>query len=609
MSILSRITSFFGISEIKKDDQSKEKAIQKATVENVDVGTKLATGQVNPGDGHSGNNGQSQKGFDGTDNFARTQEAKVEIDTKELTKKYRKDPAAIIDSGVADRKYDAEQAEQLRGLIKDKTDLSDYLNLLEKGNLTNDDIVAGMQEIKKNKKTYLWGLIKTNKIDKEELGDGMSKGRRFRKHIESRVLAGLTRLGLEKPELKQNIDRMIAKTTVYKDDDMSEVHTYIEKHEDSAETYLNNAEKIENNKVNSFTGKSILHMSRNMTEHEELSGVILETAQREGMDDKNAVIITDNVVKNPDMVDVYTQNMRLRGKDGKYRFTAKNLSKQTSYMVDKTKEQIEQYGANVMELAQYSKLSGDNVTDSSINVTDYPDTKAQVIAAAENPEISGDEVSQLSSNLAKTAETNQDRTASTEGTSYTTSDTETATTNSNATVPIKNKEPEGIYALKEKEQTEFLRMKFANENDAQLVAKIVKNNPELQGCVEVLLNNKSLTASQALLIINKLSNPKLIEAYVNNPQGVEKLLAYRNITTLQMEQLVDTINSGKGTLLFSLLEQKIDPLKAMSMANSATDRGVEQKILDITKDNTIGTEDKYKFIREQMSGKETNFVC
>ena len=80
------------------------------------------------------------------------------IDIDELTKKYKKNPIAVLNElGI---NFDKNQIEQLKLFLKDKKSLKSFLNLIkENGSLKPGDIVAAVEKVSKYQPKNIGGRI------------------------------------------------------------------------------------------------------------------------------------------------------------------------------------------------------------------------------------------------------------------------------------------------------------------------------------------------------------------------------------------------------------------------------------------------------------------
>lgn len=611
MSLLSGIKSFFGISEVNKDDQLKTKAAQSATdTANIEIGNRLASGQVNNAQSGKQQGQTSQQDLSKGDGFVSNIKKDIDIDGKKLAKQYKENPLSALSDGIVGRKYSAEETTQLQKLLKDKDDLRNYFELAKKGNLSNADIVAGMNEFKENKRSFL-GLIKWNKLDEEKYATTMSKFRQYREDFSSKGLANTSRVIIENPELEAPTTHYMVKKNIYSEANVIDAVSYMESNPKKVELFFKNTTDIENIKndknATKFNGDTILNIGKKMTEDVELAPVLLETGKKSDMTDKYFTGIADNLVHNKDMKDSYLKFFRLKDSKGKDRFSAKNLYDQTNYMRTKNKKQIQQYEFNTLDLAKYAKLSGDNIVNTSNNMTDHPEIRSQVMEAAANDNISGDEVESTSTYLSRPEEANKptsDKTASSDGVSFAADIADgSAPTYRGASEPIKASVPQGIYDLQEKERAAFYRSKLSNENDSQYLINITKSNPSLAPSIEKLMNNPNITMTKIRALIDKYGdNPSILEAYIQNPAFFEKLSSHPNITSEQREQLAQFANSGKEDLLFELLS-KLGVAGTIVKMKEAISQNKEDDIKGILFSTELSGAEKTKAIQENKSGK------
>ena len=516
MSLISAIRGFFGI-ETKTEDLKKETA-NKTASDVANLPQLIATGKVTTPEGHSGeNNTQSNTG--GNDNFTSSINREIDIDPKKLAKEYKNDPISALNDKDIGRTYSAQEAEELSQLLKNKTDLRNYFELAKKGNLSNTDIIEGMKEIEANKKSFLF--IKWNKLDEEKLAKDMSAIRGIRTTFSAKNIAKTSTIMNLKEKLETKIKHYIANKEIYNDKSALEAINYMDENTEQADEFYANTQRMEGikgqNYVPKYSGETIVKTGKYVTENNDVADTVWQLADKKDMNNEYFSKTLDNLIQNKEMKTALSEFLNLKDQNGNDRFSAKNISEHSTYMVDKNAKTIERYIENTKELATYQHLSGDNIVTMSANVTDRPEIKTQVMKIAANENISGDEAATYSNTLAQRIETEQQQ--------YTTTIKESEYTHKSKAYEngLEEKDtvqssttPVDLSEIQRQKQEALLRATINNESDIQEILSLTETNPELTDTINSLLDK--IPSSKVAEIVKKYSDPKKLELYCTNPQ-------------------------------------------------------------------------------------------
>ncbi len=620
MSLISAIRGFFGI-ETKTEDLKKETA-NKTASDVANLPQLIATGKVTTPEGHSGeNNTQSNTG--GNDNFTSSINREIDIDPKKLAKEYKNDPISALNDKDIGRTYSAQEAEELSQLLKNKTDLRNYFELAKKGNLSNTDIIEGMKEIEANKKSFLF--IKWNKLDEEKLAKDMSAIRGIRTTFSAKNIAKTSTIMNLKEKLETKIKHYIANKEIYNDKSALEAINYMDENTEQADEFYANTQRMEGikgqNYVPKYSGETIVKTGKYVTENNDVADTVWQLADKKDMNNEYFSKTLDNLIQNKEMKTALSEFLNLKDQNGNDRFSAKNISEHSTYMVDKNAKTIERYIENTKELATYQHLSGDNIVTMSANVTDRPEIKTQVMKIAANENISGDEAATYSNTLAQRIETEQQQ--------YTTTIKESEYTHKSKAYEngLEEKDtvqssttPVDLSEIQRQKQEALLRATINNESDIQEILSLTETNPELTDTINSLLDK--IPSSKVAEIVKKYSdpkklelyctnpqlfdaNPELLEKYAKNPAYFEKLKFYTSVRDSQLGDFAQYMNSSKKDKVFTYFENHYTSTQVLSMLSSTNH--AEQKATDrILENNLISSIDKKSKIEQLKTGTKTS---
>ncbi len=620
MSLIGAIKSFLGVQEAKIEDSKKETTARtSADATTGKVGTMLATGQISESEAHSGENGQSTNTGTG-DTYTAALVQDVEIDIKKMAKTYKKNPHDALNDKTINREYNAQEAAELKELLKDKEDLKNYFELAKNGTLTNKDIVAGLKKLTENKTSYLWGLFKGNKLDEEKFASNMSRVRKIRKDFSSESTVRVSEVITNNEEYTDTAVHMMAKKETYSEANVVDGVNYMEKNPKEAEGFLNKLTEMEEIRTDKgaikYSGDTILKVTKARSSNAKISNVLLKAAQRKDMSDEPLTKITDNIEHTPEMALSMEKFIDKKDENGNYRFSVHNLTAQSDYMRGKNTEHIQAYTKNTMELAQYKKMSGDSVVECAKNITDYPKTREHVLDAAANETLSENQVVSMSRSLTRPEEANI-----TESTPDYASYTAETVQNEpqfakTVTYPIQNTAESIESKTFRTNQTAKTQVKnvFGSEKDFEYVAEQVKKNPELKDVIEKLYFNPNMPANKIASVIRQYSpqmleiyatnpvyydkNPKMLELMVKNKNFFDKLSVY-NLTTAQKEQLAAFANGSKKDVLFEMLDSGVSPDKAAMYLTTAKQENKENELSSLMSDNTLNSTERLEKLRNK----------
>ena len=640
MSLSGAIKSFLGVGEAKTEDSKKETQIRTAADPATGkIGTMLLTGQISETEAHSGQNGQ-QTNTGAGDTYTAAPVKDVEIDVKKMAKTYKKNPLEALKDATIGRTYSAEEAEELKELLQDKDDLQNYFELAKKGTLSNKDIIAGLKELTANKTSYLWGLIKGNKLDEEKFASNMSRVRKIRKEFTSNGVAHISKVITKNEEFTDTAVHMMSKRDTYNEENVIEGVDYMEENPKNAEAFFNNMVEMEeirkDNGAIKYKGDTILKVTKARTSNAQISTALIKAAKRTDMNDESLTKITDNVESTPQMAKAMEDFIDKKNSKGEFTFNAKNLEDQSSYLVGKSTKTIESYRKNTLELAGYDKMLGDAIVECAQRVTDYPQTLEDVMTAAADKNISCEEVVTISKSLTNPAEAynTQKATANSAATNNFATEKESIATASeakyvqNSANYLQTAEPQELrtsQAMTAPMNTETTARKditrvFGNESDFEYVAEQVKKAPELKPIIAKLYFNPNMPANKIAGLIKQYStqelevyandpiyfeqNPQMLKLYIKNKSFFDKLSLY-GVPAKQKEQLAAFASGPSKELLFEMLDNGISADKVLSYLTTAKQENKENELKTLVTDATINSAERLAKLRNKDFTKTT----
>lgn len=629
MSFIGAIKSFLGVSEAKTEELKKETQTRTATDPATGkIGQLLTTGQVSQSEAHSGKNGQSTNTGTG-DKYIATPAKDIDLDTKKKAKEYKKNPLEALNDATVGRKYNADEAAELKELIKDKDDLQNYFELAKKGALSNSDIVAGLKELAANKTSYLWGLFKGNKLNEEKFASNMDRVRKLRKEFSSDGSAQISKFITKNEEFTDTTVHLLAKRDVYSEKNVIDGVSYLEQNPKKGIEFFNNLTELEgirNEKGEiKYKGDTIIQSTRAMTSNKEIREPILTIAKRKGMDENTFSTISSRIENTPEMAPAMQEFAQTKDAKGEYRFNNNCLNTQSAFMNGKKAEEIELYRDNTVQLAGYQKLSGEQVVSCAGNVTTYPKTREQVMSAAANPSVSGDQVTSLSHSLTNPEEASNRPHSSNADTRTATSQNysaiEETAQKSGVSTPIGNSETvvqDRAISLLQQSNIKTNNI-FGTQKDYDFVAEQVKKNPELKSAIQKLYNNPNISANKIPKILKECSNSREVEIYASDPVYFEKnpsmlklyaknkdffdKLGIYGLTTSQKEQLSGFATGSTRELLFEMLDSGISPDKIATYITAAKQGNKEDSLTQLMTDNTLNATERLEKLKNKEFAK------
>ncbi len=539
-----------------------------------------------------------------------------DIDTKALLKKYKKDPAAILDElGV----FNEEQRKQLSEMLSDKKDLKSFLEIIEKDGLKSDDIVAAMKKVKEKsssgffkrignvvKKAFTDGISEAVSLAKSEkvyysdkLSGNMEEIREKRSDFSSEGLVNVSDKITENEEIKEPTMHFIEKEEIagkklYNEESVLQAVNIMSENPKDAVEFRDNAIELESIKDENgyikYDGSTIINVDEKMINNKDLKTTMLKTAKKSDMNDEYLIGITDNLVTNPEMKEAIEKFLGSKDKNGKDRFSADNIFSQSNYMVDKNNDKINEYLENTINLIKHEKLSGDNIVTISGNITDNPSIKNLVLEKLNNSNYSGNDIAEYSTNQ-NTRNTTNSYTFNTPSESNMTNPLrEAASTkyneaannliNTKTNTPESNIKQEKTYSRQE--ISSFLYRRLGTVGD--LLLSKVESNPSIIPLLKKYGGNK-----------------ELIEAVLKNPDSLNKLTSISSsITTDQLAEFVQLCTSSEKTETIAKLIQDFGPQKALLLAHKSEMAQNQNDIKDILDTNTLRLEDKKEQIQNVL---------
>ncbi|MBS4760668.1 MAG: hypothetical protein KHX03_08240 [Clostridium sp.] len=538
------------------------------------------------------------------------------IDTKALLKKYKKDPAAILDElGI----FNEEQRKQLSEMLSDKKDLKSFLEIIEKDGLKSDDIVAAMKKVKEKassgffkrignvvKKAFTDGISEAVSLAKSEkvyysdkLSGNMEEIREKRSDFSSEGLVNVADKIIENEEIKEPTMHFVEKEEIagkklYNEESVLQaVNIMSEKPQDAIE-FRDNAIELESIKDENghikYNGTTIINVDEKMIDNKDLKSTMLKTAKKSDMNDDYLIGITDNLVTNPEMKHAIEKFLGCKDKNGKDRFSADNIFSQSNYMVDKNNDKINEYLENTINLVKHEKLSGDNIVTISGNITDNPSIKNLVLEKLNNSNYSGNDIAEYS--------TNQNTRSTTESYTFNTP------SESNMTNPVRE-----TASRKYNEAANNLTNTKNNTTEANIKQEKVYTRQEISqflyrrlGTVGDLLLTKVENNPSIIPMLKKYGgNKALIEALLKNPDSLNKITSISSsITTDQLAEFVQLCTSSEKTETIAKLIQDFGPQKALLLAQKSEMAQNQNDIKDILDTNTLRLEDKKEQIQNVL---------
>ncbi len=390
---------------------------------------------------------------------------------------------------------------------------------------------------------------------------------------------------------------------LYTEDDVSTAVEVMYERPREIKNFVANAKELESIKDENghvkYKGSTIINVDVKMIENKELQPTIMKTAKKLDMNDEFLLGITDNLVINPEMNKALNSFLDCKDKDGNDRFSAKNLFTQSNYMVDKNAETIATYQTNTLDLASHDKLSGDNITSISANITDHPEIKDSVYKQIYNDNYTGDQVTNYASSAA-----NENKNSATSG-SNSSGYNSTSHGSNTASNPIANSGSNtkdaiskdilakaginlssGESGYSKQELSRYFYRKFGSSGD--MILRKLEDNPAFVEMLKKYGNNK-----------------EILSALIKDPTLVNKITRLSaSITVDQLGKIVKLCSSTEKTEILLKSIQQFGPQKAIMMAEKTSSSTENKEILTVLNKNTIDSDEKKQQIEKvQDEGK------
>ena len=350
------------------------------------------------------------------------------IDIDELTKKYKKNPIAVLNElGI---NFDKNQIEQLKLFLKDKKSLKSFLNLIkENGSLKPGDIVAAVEKVSKYqpkniggrignffKTLFKEGVSDAIEVAKSEtvyyagkLGENMDEVRTERQDFSSETVVDISDTMTQQPETKENVMHFVVKenkdgSKLYTEQDVLQARNIIVENPDDANEFTANAAELEaiqdTNGNIKYKGSTIINVDEKMIKNKEVKSTMMNVAKKSDMTDEYLINTTDNLAKNHAMADAIDFLATAKDENGKDRFSAQNVSTESTYLKDKVRDFCDKYIDDIKEIASHSHITGDDAIRITHNTTEHPEIKQSVIEALRNKKNTSEQVREYAHKLA-----------------------------------------------------------------------------------------------------------------------------------------------------------------------------------------------------------------
>ena len=338
-----------------------------------------------------------------------------DIDKKALIKQYKDNPMGVINElGL---EFTPQEYKQLQNLLKDKRSLEQFLNIVDKANLTDQDLIGALEHESKRKKSWfgrrLWTLLTKGRSEHEIHADNfsreMSEVRESRQDLSTNTVVSVADANETTPENKENVMHFVeAKRTngtpIYSEDNVTSAVGYIQEHPDNADELVSVTTELENitdeNGVPKYTGTTMLNVGIRSAENPKLKDTNLRVAHKSDMTDEYLENITGNLFENPDMQGVINFSLDVKTQDGSDKFSACNINDESNQLVHQELDYCNSYLENLQTLSQYGNLSSDDIVTITQNITAHPEIYNDVISKINSGTLSGSEIAEYSTQCA-----------------------------------------------------------------------------------------------------------------------------------------------------------------------------------------------------------------
>ena len=358
----------------------------------------------------------------------------ADIDVDELVKKYKKNPIGVVNELGID--FSDKEVEELKSILTNKKELKSFLKLIEANqSLKPGDILGAMRNVKEYAPKNLFGRIgnffKTlvnEGIDDaievaksetvyyaDKLGENMNSVRTERQDFSSDTVVDVSDTMTRQPETKENVMHFVVKenkdgSKLYTEQDVLQARNIIVENIDDANEFTANAaelESIQDNQGNiRYKGSTIITVDEKMIKNKEVKSTMLTVAKKSDMTDEYLINTTSNLAKNHNMADAIEFLATAKDKNGKDKFSAFNVSSESTYLKEKAKEFCDQYTADIKDIVKCSNINGNDAIKITHNTTEHPEIKPQVIEALRNKKNTSEQVVNYAQQLAKKAKNN-----------------------------------------------------------------------------------------------------------------------------------------------------------------------------------------------------------
>lgn len=340
------------------------------------------------------------------------------IDKKDLVKRFKDNPIGVIQElGI---ELTPQELKQLQSLLTDKKSLQQFLNIVDKSNLTPQDLICALDHETKRKGSWFgkrwWTRLTEGRTEHEINADNfsreMSEVRESRQDLSTNTVVDIADTNEANPENKENVMHFVeAKTTngkaVYTEENVTDAVAYIKERPDDAGEFVSIATELESivdeNGVQKYTGTTMINVGKRSVENPKLKETNLKAAHKGDMTDEYLENITKNLFENPDMKYVIDYSLSAKNKDGSDKFSAGNINDESNQLVDKGLDFCNSYLENLQTLSKYGNLSSDDIIKITENVTAHPEIYNDVISKLESG-MSGSEVAEYSTQCAQAAQ-------------------------------------------------------------------------------------------------------------------------------------------------------------------------------------------------------------
>lgn len=336
------------------------------------------------------------------------------IDKKDLAKRYKDNPIGVIQElGI---ELTPQEFEQLQSLLKDKKSLEQFLNIVDKSNLTPQDLIGALAHETKRKRSWFgkrWWTRATkgrseHEINADNFSREMSEVRESRQDFSTNTVVGIADANETNPENKENVMHFVeAKTAngkpVYTEENVTDAVAYIKERPEDAGEFVSIAAELESivdeHGVQRYSGTTMINVGKRSVENPKLKETNLRIAHKCDMTDEFLENITQNLFENPDMQGVINYSLDAKNKDGSDKFSACNINDESNQLVNKELDFCNNYLENLQTLSKYGNLSSDDIVKITQNITAHPEIYNDVIAKIESG-TPGSEVAEYSSQCA-----------------------------------------------------------------------------------------------------------------------------------------------------------------------------------------------------------------